>query len=624
MSQKKFKTEVNQLLHLLIHSLYSHPEIFLRELISNSSDALDKLKYLTLSDDVFKTFVFDPRVDIKVGSDDQNTLTISDTGIGMNADELAENLGTIARSGTKRFLENLSGDASKDSNLIGQFGVGFYSCFMVAEKVEVLSRKAGEEQAWLWSSDGKEGFSIKEAQRETPGTSVILYLNEEGKEFSSRWRIDSIVKKYSNHIAFPIFVHYTETTGDKDKGEEKTEEKVEQINAASALWKRSRNEIKEEEYKEFYKSISHDFDDPLMTIHTHAEGTLEYTTLFFIPEKAPFDMYQADYRPGTKLYVRRVFITDDSKELLPPYLRFVRGIIDSEDLPLNVSRELLQKNRVLASIKGASTKKILSELERVSTSEPEKYEKFIGEFNRPLKEGLYSDFENKETLQELIRFKSTVVDGWTSLADYKDRMKEDQKTIFIITGNAEESLRRSPLLEAYKEKNIEVLLMCDEVDEIISPALGPYKELPIKAVNRSDSAEELQSDEDKAKGEEVKDLIDELKKALGERVKDVVPSSRLTNSPACVVADKDDPTAQLQQMMKAMGQGGGMPDIKPILEVNPSHPIILKLNSSKDADIITDAAHLLLDQSLLSEGLPVEDPVSFVKRMNKFLEEGLT
>src|SRR5580658_3506222 len=454
MSKREFQTEVNQLLQLIVHSLYSHPEIFLRELVSNASDALDKLKYLTLTEEPYKSLVFDPRIDLDL-DEEHHTLTVSDTGIGMNDTDLADHLGTIARSGTKNFLSSLSGDAKRDSNLIGQFGVGFYSAFMVADKIEVVSRKAGEDKAWRWISDGKTGFEIEPAERDVAGTTILLHFNDEGAQYANSWRLQEIVKKYSNHIAFPIFLTYDKSEWN---AEEKKSEKIrttEQVNAASALWRRPKNELTDEDYKQLYKSITGDWEDPLFWFHTRAEGSLEYTTLFYVPAKAPLDLYQAEYKVGVKLYVKRVFIMDDAKELLPTYLRFVRGIIDSEDLPLNVSREILQQNKVLTSIRTASVKKILSELKNVSVNKPEQYAKFIGEYNRPLKEGLYSDDANRETLLDLVRFKSTKVEGLTSLADVKSRMKEGQKSIYYITGGAESLLRTSPLLEIYRKKDIE-------------------------------------------------------------------------------------------------------------------------------------------------------------------------
>ena len=436
MAKQEFQTEVSQLLQLIIHSLYSHPEIFLRELISNSSDALDKLRHLTLVDDDFKSVAFDPRIELEL-DEEAKTLTIADTGIGMNEGDLISHLGTIARSGTKNFLSQLSGDAKKDSNLIGQFGVGFYSAFMVADKIEVVSRKAGEELAWRWTSDGKSGFDIEPAERLVAGTTVLLHLNDEGSQYANSWRLKEIVKKYSNHIAFPIFLTYDKSDWNAEEKKSIKTRTTEQVNAASALWRRSKSELKDEDYIELYKSISGDSQDPLFWFHTRAEGSLDYTTLFYIPAKAPLDLYHAEYKVGVKLYVKRVFIMDDAKELLPQYLRFVRGIIDSEDLPLNVSREILQQNRVLTSIKTASVKKILGELKNISENKAEKYLEFIKEYNRPLKEGLYNDYANRETLLDLVRFKSTKVEGLTSLADVKSRMKEGQKSIYYITGGAE-------------------------------------------------------------------------------------------------------------------------------------------------------------------------------------------
>ncbi len=526
MAQHQFQTEVSQLLHLIIHSLYSNREIFLRELVSNASDALDKLKYLTVADEAYKSIVFDPRIDISFNRD-QKTLTVSDTGIGMNEEDLITSLGTIARSGTRAFLEKLSADAKKDSNLIGQFGVGFYSAFMVADKIEVITRKAGEAAAWKWTSDGKESYEIETAQRDSHGTTVILHLNEEGLEFANRWTIEDIIKRYSNHVAFPIYLTYEEKEYD-DKGKEKgSKTKTDRINAGTAIWRQAKSELKEEDYNEFYKQIAHDTEDPLFYVHTKAEGTLEYVTLFYVPKKAPFDLYNADYKPGVKLYVKRVFITDDDKDLMPTYLRFVRGVIDSEDLPLNVSREILQQNRILQNIRNASVKKLLSEFKALADNNKEKWETFISQFNRPLKEGLYQDFANRETLQELVRFKSTAVEGWTSFADYVSRMKSDQKAIYYITGGDEKTLKASPLLEAYKAKGIEVLVMDDEIDDIVIPSLFKYKDYELKAVNRAGADEELGDQKDKDAEKDLQPVIEKLKKALGDRVKDVKLSRRL-------------------------------------------------------------------------------------------------
>ncbi|MCK5251262.1 MAG: molecular chaperone HtpG [Spirochaetaceae bacterium] len=613
MAKKKFKTEVSQLLNLLIHSLYSHSEIFLRELISNSSDALDKLKYLTLTDDSLKKLDFTPRIDIRIDGAGENTLVIEDNGIGMNGQELADSLGTIARSDTKNFMEKLTGDARKDSNLIGRFGVGFYSCFMVADSVEVISRKAGEDTAWKWTSDGNSGYSVVEAERESQGTTVILNLNDAGKEYDSQWQVKTIIKKYSDHIAFPIHLFWSVTTGSGD--EKKTEKKDEQVNAASALWKRSKSELKDDDYNEFYKTISHDSDDPMHRIHLQAEGTLEYTTLFFIPKTAPMDMFQADYKPGVKLYVKRVFITDDDKELLPVYLRFVRGVIDSEDLPLNVSREILQQNRVMAKIREASVKKLLSEFKKLSENE-EKYAEFIEQYNRPLKEGMYSDWTHKDDLINLVRYRSTAVEGWTSLEAYKERMPEDQKVIYYLAGENEDALRKSPLLAAYKEKGYEVLIMKDEIDEIVTPMIGPFKEMELKAINRSGALDDLKTDDDKKKEKDAKPVLKKIKKVLGEAVKEVVASARLTDAPSCLVSDDGDPSAQMRQMLQAMGQKD-IPEATFILEVNPDHPVVKGLADASDDDLVEDVANLLYEQALLVEGVTLKDPVSFASRLNR-------
>ena len=621
MSKRKFQTEVNQLLHLIVHSLYSHKEIFLRELISNASDALDKLKYLTLTDDKFKSVKFDPKIDISYLDTDNKTLTISDCGIGMNKDGLADNLGTIARSGTKQFLENMTGDSKKDSSLIGQFGVGFYSSFMVADKVEVISRKAGEEEAWIWTSDGKSGYSIDKTVRKSTGTDIILHLNDEGQEFVNRWEIQNIIKKYSNHIPFPIFLHYEENKYDK-KGEVKgKEKKTDQVNVASAFWKRPKSELKKKDYNEFYKSISHDHKDPMMHIHTQAEGTLDYTTLFYVPKTAPIDLFQVDYQPGVKLNVNRVFITEGDKELMPSYLRFVSGIIDSEDLPLNVSREILQQNRVLTKIKSNSVKKILSELTAL-TKKKDKYLEFYEQYGKLLKEGAYQDFENRDTLLELLKFKSSKSDDFTSLAEYVDRMKTDQKSIYYITGENEESLRNSPLLEMYNSKDVEVLIMADPFDEIIIPSIQKYKEKPFKSVHHSDAADDLKTEDSKSDKKDLKPLIKKIKKVLGDQVKDVMASSRLNESPSCIVADQNDPTAKMQEMFKAMGQST-MPDVKPILEINPDHKIVKKMKGLGKTKTFDDLCWILYEQAMLIEGVKLPNPSTFVSRLNNILVKSI-
>jgi molecular chaperone HtpG len=631
MPQHHFKTEVSRLLDLIVHSLYSHKEIFLRELVSNSSDAIDKLRYLSVSDEAYKALAFEPSIRVIIDKE-AKTLVVEDNGIGMDEKELEDNLGTIARSGTRRFLEKLPEDAKKDSNLIGQFGVGFYSAFMVADKVEVTSRRAGTEAAFTWTSDGKGEYSIESAQRVGQGTEVRVHLNAEGQEYLGRWSVESVLKKYSNHIAYPITLVSEEPKYD-DKGEKAgNERKEEVVNSASALWSRPKSELKDEDYIQFYKSFtgaglggiggSNEDEDPLLWVHTKAEGTIDYTTLFYIPAKAPFDLYRADYRPGVKLYVKRVFITDDEKELLPVYLRFVRGVIDSEDLPLNVSREILQQNRVMMNIRQASVKKILGELSDLAKANPDKYWKFIGEFNRPLKEGLYSDFANRETLLGLVRWKSTVVEGWTSLADYKSRMKEGQKAIYYIAGGDEERLRKSPLLEMYRKEGIEVLVCAEEIDEIVLSGIGPFEGTELKSVNRAGSESELgdgKKDEAKsAAGSEAASAIEKAKKALGDEVKDVRLSKRLSESPACVVVDSDDPSLQLRELMKQFG-GGEMPEVKPILELNGEHSLVKRLAAAGDAEA-EDLAKVLLGQALLVEGAALKDPADFAARLNRLIK----
>ncbi|MBQ4378311.1 MAG: molecular chaperone HtpG, partial [Treponema sp.] len=557
MAEYQFQTEVNQLLKLIIHSMYSNKDIFLREIVSNASDALDKLNYLKVSDETYKGVKSEPRIDITF-DDPNKILTVQDSGIGMSEEDLNNNLGTIARSGTKAFIEKIAEDKNAgESNLIGQFGVGFYSAFMAAKRINVYTRKAASDKIYKWSSDGTNSYTIEEIKAdsdeakkygfdkaETCGSAIEMLLNDDSKEYASRWKIEELIKRYSDHIAFPIYLHYTQNKYD-DKGNiTGSEDKVDQVNSASALWKRSKSELKKEDYDNFYKTISHDGQEPLHYVHTHAEGTQEYTTLFYVPQNAPFDMYQADYQSGVKLYVKRVFITDDDRELLPAYLRFVRGIIDSEDLPLNVSREILQQNRILETIKSASVKKLLSEFKKMGEAADkakkteadkrsdeektaiEKWNKFVKNFNRPMKEGLYSDYANREEISEIVRFKSTDEagtgdDNWTSFADYVQRMKPEQKAIYYITGTDEKNLRASPLLEAYKKKGFEVLIMADEIDDIVIPSLMKYKEFDLKAVNRAGSDDELGVDtaEAKKKEEAFKPVQEKIKKALGERVK---------------------------------------------------------------------------------------------------------
>ena len=614
MSQHSFQTEVSQLLHLIIHSLYSHKEIFLRELISNSSDALDKLRYLTLTKDEFKSLSFEPKLNLEFREGDHPTLTISDSGIGMSKKELQDNLGTIARSGTKNFVSKLSGDAKTDSQLIGQFGVGFYSSFMVADQVDVASKKAGNKEAWKWTSDGKSGFEIKKDIRKEPGTTITLHLNEEGKEFANRWQIENLVKKYSDHIDSPIFLTFPEIDYDKDGKEKSRKLNTDQINIAKAFWTRSKNDLKPKDYEEFYKSLSYDADAPFDWVHFKAEGNLEFIILLYIPKKAPVDIFRADFQSGVKLYVNRVFITDDDKELLPIWLRFVKGVIDSSDLPLNISREILQQNRIMVKIRSNSVKKILGKLKTIA-EDKEKYIQFYEQFGRLLKEGVYQDFEHKEALTELLRFKSTNEERLVSLREYVDRMDGDQKSIYYITGQNQISLRNSPLLEMYAKKNVEVLLLDDEIDEIIITSIPKYDEKELKSVNRSGAADELSEDSDKKSVKELKPVIKKIKKILGEKVKNVKVSNRLSDSPSCIVADEHDPTAQMQELLRSMGQPD-MPDIKPILEINPDHEIVKKLKEKIKVKYFEDVALLLYEQALIQEGIKLENPAEFVKRLN--------
>lgn len=629
MAKHQFQTEVGQLLHLMTHSLYSNKEIFIRELVSNSSDAIDKLNYLRLTDEKLKESFASWKGEINISFDEKDkSLTIVDNGIGMNEQDMISSIGTIAKSGTKSFVEALTGDAKKDSNLIGQFGVGFYSVFMVAEKVDVISKKAGEETAYKWSSTGTGEFDLAPCTKETNGTVIYIKLkDDEVSEFASKYRIKNIVEKYSNHIAYPIFLNYDEevtlelSEEDKKAGKEATktiERKHEQINAATALWTQAKAKLKQEDYNNFYKSISQDSSDPLLTIHTKTEGVNEYTTLFYIPKIAPMDMYRADYQSGIKLYVKRVFITDDDRELLPTYLRFVRGIIDSEDLPLNVSREILQENRILANIKQSSVKKILSEIKKLSKDE-EKYSQFISQYNRALKEGVYQDYTNKESILELLRYKSTADEKkLTSLEEYKQRANSEQKAIYYIVGDNEKVLRNSPLLESYKKNNIEVLILDDkEIDEIITPTIGAFKEWQFTDITTAQAPKVEVNEEEKQKiEEEFKDIVSKIKDKLGSEVKDVKITSRLDSFASCITKDAGDAQmAAMAHMFRAMGQEA--PEIKPILEINPNHEIVKKLQSSTNDELIEDVSWILLDLAKISEGVDVSDKVAFAKRLTK-------
>ncbi|MDD3817322.1 MAG: molecular chaperone HtpG, partial [Thiovulaceae bacterium] len=602
----------------------------LRELVSNASDALDKLNMLVLTNDQYKGVTFAPRIDIVVDKE-AKTLTIKDSGIGMNEEDLMNNLGTIAKSGTKAFLENLTGDQKKDSRLIGQFGVGFYACFMVANKVEVTTKKAAEEKAYKWISKGDGEFEIEEAQKESHGTEIKMYLNDEESEFLESYRIESIIKKYSNHIPFPIFMDkekFIPAVRD-DEGNEKepsrTEIENQQINRANALWTIAKSEIKEEEYKDFYSSIAHSSEEPLAWMHNKAEGAIEYTTLFYIPAKAPMDMYRVDYQPGIKLYINRVFITDDDKELMPTYLRFLRGVIDSKDLPLNVSREILQSNKVMAKIKSASVKKVLSELAKMAQNDKEKYDKFYAQFGNVLKEGLYNDFANREKILELLQFNTLKGSEKTTIEEFVKNVDEEKKEIYYIAGKTSLGmLKSSPELEKFKSRNIDVLILNEEIDTIIFPMVTEYKEY--KFVHVSDAKFEESEEEKKAKEESAKNfdsLVKELKDTLGESVKNVEVTFDLVDSPVKLKMDKEDPSYMMAQMMKQFGQGGDTPEPAPILQINPKHELIMKLKDSADQNLIADAAHVLLDQAKLYDGKELADTQDFITRLNRVMLKAL-
>ncbi|EFO9190070.1 molecular chaperone HtpG [Campylobacter lari] len=606
----QFQTEVNQLLQLMIHSLYSNKEIFLRELISNASDALDKLSYLSVSDDAYKNIKFEPKIQINFNQETK-TLTISDNGIGMNKEDLINHLGTIAKSGTKSFLENLSGDAKKDSQLIGQFGVGFYSAFMVASKIEVLSKKALDDKAYLWTSDAS-GYEIEDANKDEQGTCITLHLKDE--EFLNSYRIESIVEKYSNHIQFPIFMEKEEYLPlEEGEKEPKKELKNTQINTASALWRQNKASLKAEDYERFYEQNFHDSNKPMLYIHTKAEGSIEYNSLFFIPAQAPFDLYRVDYKSGLKLYVKRVFISDDDKELLPTYLRFVRGIIDVEDLPLNVSREILQENKILKSVQEASVKKILAELKKFKEKDKENYLKFHDNFGKVLKEGLYGFGENKDAIAKLLYFKNSNKEELIDLEEYKQNLTEGQNEIFYISGKNEKLLRNSPLLESYKQKNINVLLLDEEIDTIVMPMMNEFEGLKFSAINHLSSEET--SEEQKA---EFASLLIKIKEVLKDEVEEVKLSQRLSNSPSCIVYDQNKPDFAMQQILKQMGQEQ---QVKPILEINPNHEILKALKENDT--LANEMAHILLNMAKLSEGMGIDNPSEFNNALSKIVSKAL-
>ena len=618
-----FQAEVKQLLKLMIHSLYSNKEIFLRELISNASDAADKLRFEALTDKAL--YESEPELKIRVAFDkDARTITVSDNGIGMSRQEVIENIGTIAKSGTREFFEKLTGDEAKDAHLIGQFGVGFYSSFIVADKVTVITRRAGltPEHGVKWESDGGGDYTIEMIDRPARGTEVTLHLREGEDELLNGYRLRSIIRKYSDHITLPILMKKEEW--DKDKGENKLTEEDESVNQASALWARPKNEITEEQYHEFYKHVAHDFEPPLVYTHNKVEGTKEYTQLLYIPSRAPFDLFDREHRRGIKLYVRRVFIMDDSEHLMPGYLRFVRGVIDSNDLPLNVSREILQESRDVEMIRAGSVKRVLSMLEDLAENQKDKFATFWNEFGRAFKEGLGEDHANRERVAKLARFASTHKDTEeqdVSLADYIGRMKEGQEKIYYVAAESFAAAKNSPHLEIFRKKGIEVLLLSDRVDEWALSFLTEFEGQSLQSVAKGGLdlgklAEEEKQEQENDSGD-YKDLIERIRKALGEKVKDVRVTQRLTESPVCLVADEHDMGMHLERLLKAAGQK--VPTSKPILEVNPHHPLIERLKNEADDTRFGDWSQVLFDQALLAEGGQLEDPAGFVKRLNQLV-----
>lgn len=612
-----FQAEVKQLLQLMIHSLYSNKEIVLRELISNASDAADKLRFEAVTNGGL--YEGDSDLTIRISFDKAaRTLTIADNGIGMNRAEVISNIGTIAKSGTKEFLSALSGDQAKDANLIGQFGVGFYSAFIIADKVTLTTRRAGDKEAVRWESKGEGDFTLEAAEKASRGTEIVLHLREGEDEFLNDWKLKSIIRKYSDHITLPIIMKKSEW---KD-GEQVPTDEDETVNKASALWARAKKDISDEEYQEFYKHVSHDFENPLVWSHNRVEGIQEYISLLYIPSKAPFDLYDRERRHGIKLYVKRVFIMEDAEKLMPQYLRFVRGVIDSADLPLNVSREILQSSRDVDAIKAGSTKKVLSILEDLAKDKPEEYATFWQEFGKVLKEGPGEDFANREKIASLLRFASTKEDTETqnvALKDYIARMQPEQELIYYITADSFAAAKHSPHLEIFRKKGIEVLLMSDRVDEWLMSSLTEFEGKKFQSIAKGDlDLGKLESDTEKEIQkkieEESKTLVEKIKNTLGDAVKEVRVTHRLTDSPACLVAGEHDLSGNLARILKAAGQNA--PESKPTLEINPSHKLVKRLEAETADEKFSDLAHVLFDQALLAEGGTLEDPASFVRRMN--------
>ncbi|MBD3670185.1 MAG: molecular chaperone HtpG [Gammaproteobacteria bacterium] len=615
-----FQTEVKQLLHLMIHSLYSNKEIFLRELISNASDACDKLRFEAIADDGL--YEGDSELAIHLAYDkDARTLSIRDNGIGMSRQEVIDNIGTIAKSGTRQFLDALTGDQAKDAHLIGQFGVGFYSSFIVADKVSLTTRRAGESEATRWESDGEGEFTLETVEKDGRGTEVVLHLREDADEFLDAWRLKNIVHKYSDHITFPIMM------AKEAMGEEEEAEGDEQVNKASALWTRSKSDISEEEYNEFYKHVAHDFEDPLVHVHARVEGKHEYTTLLYIPQRAPFDLWDRERKHGIKLYVKRVFIMDDAEHLMPTYLRFVRGVIDSSDLPLNVSREILQSNKVIDSMRAGSVKKVLDMLEKLAKDDAEQYQKFWDEFGKVMKEGPGEDPSNREKIAKLLRFASTHSDSpeqTVSLDDYIGRMKDGQDKVFYITADSFNAAKNSPHLEVFRKKGIEVLLLSDRVDEWLVSSLFEYDGKSLVSVTKGElDLGDLEDEEEKKQHEEVdkqfEDLVKKVQETLGDKVKEVRLTHRLTDSPSCLVVDSNDMSANLERILKEAGHD--IAGNKPILEINPEHTLVARLKDEAETERFDDWTNLLFEQALLAEGGQLDDPASFVARMNSMLLE---
>ena len=615
----QFQTEVNQLLHLMIHSLYSNKEIFLRELISNGSDACDKLRFEAIGNDNLYENDSELRVEVEFDSE-AGTITVRDNGIGMSRDEVVTNIGTIAKSGTKEFLSKLTGDEKKDSHMIGQFGVGFYSSFIVADKVTLTTRRAGApaSEGVRWESDAQSGYSLEQVDKATRGTEIVLHLKEDEKSLADKWRLQSIIRQYSDHIPLPVNMR---KTGEDDKATTEWET----VNKANALWARSKSEISDEEYQEFYKHVSHDWEDALAWSHNRVEGKLEYTSLLYVPSKAPFDLWDRDQKHGVKLYVQRVFIMDEADKLMPRYLRFVRGVIDSNDLPLNVSREILQGNKVIDGMKNGSVKKVLGVLEYMAAEEPEKYTKFWKEFGKVLKEGPGEDFSNREQIAKLLRFASTNNDSaeqTVSLADYISRMKEGQDKIYYITADTHTAAKNSPHLEVFRKKGIEVLLLSDRVDEWLVQHLMEFDGKQLQSVAKGElDLSKLESEEDKKEQEKVeaeaRNMVEHIKKVLAEKVEDVRVSHRLTSSPSCIVLKDHDMALYMQQLLKQAGHE--MPNTKPSLEINPTHPLLKRMEAETDDERFAEWSSVLLDQAILAEGGQLEDPAGFVNRLNKLM-----